>query len=245
MVLSDIDIIQKKLAKNKRKLLKEKEIKILEEKLEQLNQNQDISIENEDEKKYCLNIIEKYINKFDLRLLHVRDVPVNSAVLGESIKLNEPSIVQFFLVPKNSISHQNEFESKLFLVRRHIELELRSFNFYSLSLSSRTIIYKGMIMSDLLILPYKSASQSGIISQAWKYNLPVIANDVGGLPEYIVDGKSGYVVKYNSISSLSKKIYNFFNSNDKIDMPKFIKLNKDKFSWDYYISGIWELIDES
>ena len=100
-------------------------------------------------------------------------------------------------------------------------------------------------MSDLLILPYKSASQSGIISQAWKYNLPVIANDVGGLPEYIVDGKSGYVVKNNSISTLSKKIYNFFNSNDKIDMPKFIESNKDKFSWDYYISGIWELIDES
>ena len=105
---------------------------------------------NEDEKKYCLNIIEKYINKFQLKLLHIRDVPVNSAVLGESIKINEPSIVQFFLVPKISISHQNEFESKLFLVRRHIELELRSFNFYSLSLSSRTIIYKGMIMSDLL-----------------------------------------------------------------------------------------------
>ena len=51
IVLSDIDIIQKKLAKNKRKLLKEKEIRILEEKLEQLNQNQDISIENDDEKK--------------------------------------------------------------------------------------------------------------------------------------------------------------------------------------------------
>tara|TARA_Y100000817_G_scaffold75137_1_gene57727 strand:+ start:306 stop:1376 length:1071 start_codon:yes stop_codon:yes gene_type:complete len=52
IILSDIDMIQKKLSKNKRKLLKEKEIKILEEKLEQLNQNQDISIENEDEKKF-------------------------------------------------------------------------------------------------------------------------------------------------------------------------------------------------
>tara|TARA_B100000700_G_C15000359_1_gene835939 strand:+ start:917 stop:1987 length:1071 start_codon:yes stop_codon:yes gene_type:complete len=52
IILSDIDIIQKKLAKNKKKLLKEKEIKILEEKLEQLNQNKDISIENEDEKKF-------------------------------------------------------------------------------------------------------------------------------------------------------------------------------------------------
>ena len=51
IILSDIDIIQKKLAKNKRKLLKEKEIEILEKKLAQLNQNKNISIENEDEKK--------------------------------------------------------------------------------------------------------------------------------------------------------------------------------------------------
>ena len=34
-------------------------------------------------------------------------------------------------------------------------------------------IEKLMIISDLLILPYKSASQSGIISQAWEYNLPI------------------------------------------------------------------------
>ena len=46
IILSDIDIIQ-----NKRKLLKEKEIEILEKKLAQLNQNKNISIENEDEKK--------------------------------------------------------------------------------------------------------------------------------------------------------------------------------------------------
>ena len=52
IILSDIDIIQKKLAKNKRKLLKEKEIEILEKKLAQLNQNKNISIENEDEKKF-------------------------------------------------------------------------------------------------------------------------------------------------------------------------------------------------
>ena len=54
IILSDIDMIQKKLSKNKRKLLKEKEIKILEEKLEQLNQNQDISIENEMKKSFYL-----------------------------------------------------------------------------------------------------------------------------------------------------------------------------------------------
>jgi ribosome-binding ATPase len=51
IILSDIDIIQKKLEKGKKKLLNEKEIEILEKKLKQLNQNKDSTIDNEDEKK--------------------------------------------------------------------------------------------------------------------------------------------------------------------------------------------------
>ena len=56
IILSDIDIIQKKLVKNKRKSLKEKEIEILEKKLKQLNQNQQISIENEVEDKFLTTL---------------------------------------------------------------------------------------------------------------------------------------------------------------------------------------------
>ena len=56
IILSDIDIIQKKLEKGKKKLLKEKEIEILESKLEQLNKGQEILIENEDQSKFLLNI---------------------------------------------------------------------------------------------------------------------------------------------------------------------------------------------
>ena len=48
IILSDIDIIQKKLEKSKKKFLNQKEIHILEKKLEQLNQNQEASIDNED-----------------------------------------------------------------------------------------------------------------------------------------------------------------------------------------------------
>ena len=106
-------------------------------------------------------------------------------------------------------------------------------------------IEKLMIMSDLLVLPYHSASQSGIMSQSWQYNLPTIVNNVGGLPEYVNDNKSGYVIHDNSISSLKEKINKFFNSNDKIEMPQYIASNKQNFSWDYYISGIWEHINES
>ncbi len=52
IILSDIDVIQKKLEKGKKKLLNEKEIEILEKKLEQLNQNKEATIDNEDENKF-------------------------------------------------------------------------------------------------------------------------------------------------------------------------------------------------
>ena len=52
IILSDIDVIQKKLEKGKKKLLNEKEIEILEKKLKQLNQNKDATIDNQDEKKF-------------------------------------------------------------------------------------------------------------------------------------------------------------------------------------------------
>ena len=52
IILSDIDVIQKKLEKGKKKLLNKKEIEILEKKLEQLNQNKDATIDNEDESKF-------------------------------------------------------------------------------------------------------------------------------------------------------------------------------------------------
>ena len=52
IILSDIDIIQKKLEKGKKKLLEEKQIKILEEKLEQLNKGKEISVKDGDEKKF-------------------------------------------------------------------------------------------------------------------------------------------------------------------------------------------------
>tara|TARA_X000001036_G_scaffold109813_1_gene102885 strand:+ start:130 stop:1200 length:1071 start_codon:yes stop_codon:yes gene_type:complete len=56
IILSDIDIIQKKLEKGKKKILKENEIKILEKKLEELNQNKDINPESEGERNFLSTI---------------------------------------------------------------------------------------------------------------------------------------------------------------------------------------------
>ena len=56
IILSDIDVIQRKLEKGKKKLLNKKEIEILEKKLEQLNQNKDSTIDNEDENKFLSTV---------------------------------------------------------------------------------------------------------------------------------------------------------------------------------------------
>ena len=110
---------------------------------------------------------------------------------------------------------------------------------------SNNMIEKLMIASDLLVLPYNTASQSGVLSQAWQYNLPSIVTKVGGLPEYVDHGKSGYVVEANDIYALKQKIILFFESDNYVSMSKYINLNKEKFSWDNYIKGIMELADES
>ena len=110
---------------------------------------------------------------------------------------------------------------------------------------SNEFIEKLMVTSDLLILPYNSASQSGVLSQAWQYNLPSIVTNIGGLPECVDEGKSGYIVEPNDTDQLSMRIKHFFNSTDLVEMSEYIKLNKKKFSWDNHIEGILELANES
>ncbi len=105
---------------------------------------------DQEEKQHCINVIDKYLTKLKLENLFIREVPRNNGVLGESIKGNEPSVIQIFIKQSFQASKINEFEQRLFIARRRIEIELKSFDFYISSLSSRVIVYKGMIMSDSL-----------------------------------------------------------------------------------------------
>jgi glutamate synthase (NADPH/NADH) large chain len=112
----------------------------------------------ESEKESCMITLTQYIDKEGLKLLAVRDVPVNSEILGEMASSNEPHIKQIFVVGEEGIS-QDELEHKLYLLRKKIEKEI--FNskvfsldtkraFYIVSLSTKRIIYKGMLSSEQL-----------------------------------------------------------------------------------------------
>lgn len=112
----------------------------------------------EKEMESCMITLTQYIDKEGLKLLAVRDVPVNSDILGEMALSNEPNIKQIFVVGEEGMS-QDELEHRLYILRKKIEKEI--FNskvfsldtkkaFYIVSLSTKRIIYKGMLSSEQL-----------------------------------------------------------------------------------------------
>lgn len=85
--------------------------------------------------------------------------------------------------------------------------------------------------ASVVILPYRSATQSGIIAMAYAFGIPVIATDIGGLTEYIDHGHTGYLVKPGDPNSLADAICHFFeNDKDKDFKPQIDKKCK-LLSW--------------
>ncbi len=69
--------------------------------------------------------------------------------------------------------------------------------------------------ADVVILPYRSATQSGILNVAYGFYKPVIVTDVGGLAEFVDEGKTGFVVKPNSPEAIAEGVNKFLLSRDK------------------------------
>lgn len=85
--------------------------------------------------------------------------------------------------------------------------------------------------ANVCILPYISASQSGVIATAFSFNMPIIASDVGGIGEYIEQYCTGLLVPPGDVESLALAIIQFFNESMGESMSKLIEAKKDTFSW--------------
>ena len=98
----------------------------------------------------CMDIIESQIRRRGLTLIAVRDVPVNSEILGEVSRAAEPVIKQIFVTGHYE---QDELERQLYVLRKGIEKEILASDiaskgdFYVVSLSTRSLVYKGMLTS--------------------------------------------------------------------------------------------------
>ena len=105
-------------------------------------------------------------------------------------------------------------------------------------------ISKYFSCSDVVVLPYKTASQSGVIQIAYNFNTPVVTTDVGGLSEYIDDGNTGVLVESKNPIQLSEVLYDNLVNDCFNQFSKNIEDYKKKFSWEYFIEGIDEIISE-
>jgi glycosyltransferase involved in cell wall biosynthesis len=95
-------------------------------------------------------------------------------------------------------------------------------------------------VADLVVQPYKTATQSGVTQIAYYFEKPMLVTDVGGLREIVPDGICGYVVKPEAVS-IAEAIIDYFDNNRKEKFTAGVKQEKAKFSWDKMTAAIIEV----
>jgi len=96
--------------------------------------------------------------------------------------------------------------------------------------------------ADCVVLPYRSATQSGITQVAYHFDLPMIVSNVGGLPELVQDGSVGYVVEPN-VNSIAEGIVSFYRHDKEAQFRTNIIDEKKKYSWDTFGKELLKLIE--
>ena len=95
--------------------------------------------------------------------------------------------------------------------------------------------------ADMVVQPYKTATQSGISQLAYHYEKPMLVTAVGGLPEIVPDGKAGYVVAPEDAKAVADAIIDFYQNNRRLSLTSGVRAGKALFSWSNMIKGIKEL----
>lgn len=93
-------------------------------------------------------------------------------------------------------------------------------------------VEKFFAAADLLVLPYESATQSGVIQVAYSFDKPVLATNVGGLPDVVFDGETGYVVEPFRPDLIADSIRDFFENDRAECFREGIEKEKYRYSWE-------------
>jgi len=93
-------------------------------------------------------------------------------------------------------------------------------------------VAKFFTASDLVVLPYRSATQSAVLNVAYSFNKAAVVTNVGGLSEFVKDMETGIIVEPNSPAEISSAVVKYFSVENRINFPANIKLftEKNQFS---------------
>jgi glycosyltransferase involved in cell wall biosynthesis len=98
--------------------------------------------------------------------------------------------------------------------------------------------------ADLAVLPYRSATQSGISAIAYHFEVPMVVTDVGGLRQSIGDCGTGFVAPRADVDSILKEIRGYFaDANTKALCVNAIRAEKERLSWKSFSKSLIEFTD--
>jgi glycosyltransferase involved in cell wall biosynthesis len=147
---------------------------------------------------------------------------------------------------------RQEFEAHLIVAGEFWDGELKYINqIKNLGLESNVSIVNRYLpdeelvayvdSADVVVLPYRSATQSGIVQVAFGRQKAVITTNVGGLAEVVEDGRSGFVVPPEDPHALAAAIVRYFEEEMGPRFSKYIAKNSDRFEWDQLIEKLFAL----
>lgn len=93
-------------------------------------------------------------------------------------------------------------------------------------------VHKYYLASDIVVLPYRSATQSGILNVAYGFQKPVLVTNVGGLAEFVDDGKTGVIVDSSQSEKIEEGILKFYELRNTVNFSENIisRANSNAFN---------------
>ncbi|MBS1923921.1 MAG: glycosyltransferase [Bacteroidetes bacterium] len=95
-------------------------------------------------------------------------------------------------------------------------------------------------VADLVVQPYRSATQSGVTQIAYSFDKPMVVTNVGGLPEMVTDGISGFVTDVNP-NAIANAVDRFFVEQLATSFTAGVQSEKNKFGWDKMIAAVKDI----
>ncbi len=95
--------------------------------------------------------------------------------------------------------------------------------------------------ADVVVQPYKDATQSGVTQIAYHFETPIITTNVGGLAEIVPDGEVGFVTAPN-VSEIQNAIVKFYKEENSSQFEENVRRLKTKYSWDNMLDVVNEVV---
>ena len=125
---------------------------------------------------------------------------------------------------------------------------------YFNKLNDRVIIHNDFIAdadlckyfgaADLIVQPYKSATQSGVTQVAFHFEKPMLVTNVGGLGEIVHDHKMGYAVEPNA-EAIAEAITDYYTHNRQASYTEYLIQQKDRYSWSGMANAFYTILHNS